>query len=168
MVGRPGHAHLKVSNSYIKLEGMIPNKLCHDSVLSNMAHEDAPVPTVRRRSLTRPLAVSRVCSQLLHKTFPYFDDINSQFPAIHRPRAWPVKTDPSRELCSQVLQYDERILTRLSDWCAPHIPCYTGTPIQSDPKTIVEQSLVRPQPVGPSLEGLAFCNHVQPGSKVRP
>ena len=71
-----------------------------------------------------------------------------------------MKTDPSRELCSQVLQYDERILTRLSDWCAPHIPCYTGTPIQSDPKTIVEQSLVRPQPVGLSLEGLAFCNHV--------
>ena len=94
------------------------------------------------------------------ETFPYFDDINSLFPAIYRPRVWPVKTDPSRELCSQVLQYDERILTRLSDWCAPHIPCYTGTPIQSDPKTIVEQSLVRPQPVGPSLDGLAFCNHV--------
>ena len=76
------------------------------------------------------------CTPIVDKTFTYIGNKYSLFAALHKPQVWLSKSDPSRELCSQVLQYDERMLTRLSDWCAPHIPCYTGTPIQSDPKTI--------------------------------
>ena len=107
---------------------------CHGSCKSRMAWRQGS----RVQALALGLTVDVYLQFFAH--ISVFWQNNSQFSAGYSVQLRLATADPSRELCSQVLQYDERILTRLSDGCAPHTPCYTGTPIRSDPKTIVEQS----------------------------